>query len=395
MLEARTLLLEIYAAGLAAVHGEQAVYQVLVVKGQRQPTHVVAIGKAAEAMFGGAMRYFHNDLSSNLQSSLIITKHGHISASFVAAVSGVSDQVQVLEAAHPVPDASSLQAGQALLNYLAQLPEQANLLFLLSGGASSLVEVLADDWSLEKLQAKTQELLANGSSISEINAMRRQLSCIKGGKLWQYLGKQRVDCLLISDVPADDPHIIGSGLLFPPPSGADFAWQIVASNQQMLQAMAQVARDVGQSVTIMPDFLENDAVTAARTCIQHLQNSPAGLYLWGGETTVVLPDNAGHGGRNQHFALAAALEIAAQTTDDAAANLYLLAAGSDGTDGATDDAGALIDRDTCQRGKDENLDPIACLQNADSGTFLAASGDLIHTGATGTNVMDVVIGLKL
>ena len=385
----RTLLFETYASGLAAVHGEQAVYQSLVVKAQRQPLHIVAIGKAAEAMFRGAMRYFHNELSDYLRSALIITKQGHFSTAFLAQMAKYGNNVRCLETTHPVPDELCLRAGDSLIDYLVQLPPNDNILFLLSGGASSLVEVLAEDWSLAKLQAKTQELLANGASISEINAMRRQLSCIKGGKLWQYLGKRRVDCLLISDVPADDPHVIGSGLLFPPPSDADFAWQIVASNQQMLQAMAQAARDVGQSVTIMPDFLANDAVTAARTCIQHLQDSPAGLYLWGGETTVVLPDNAGHGGRNQHFALAAALALQADTA------IYLLAAGSDGTDGATDDAGALVDGDTCQRGKDENLDPIACLQNADSGTFLAASGDLIHTGATGTNVMDVVIGLKL
>ena len=394
MVNPSILLLETYATGLAAVHGEQAVYQAFVVKAQRKPLHIVAIGKAAESMFCGAMRYFHNELSDYLRSALIITKHGHFSTAFLAQMAVWGSRVQCLETAHPVPDESSLRAGQALIDYLMRLPIQDNILFLLSGGASSLVEVLAEDWSLVKLQAKTQELLANGASISEINAIRRELSCIKGGKLWQYLGQRTVECWLISDMPNDDPHVIGSGLLFPPPADADFAWQIVASNQQMLHAMAraireQAADEMHLPVHVMPELLTHDAVTTAQNCVEYLRTNPAGWYLWGAETTVVLPEKVGRGGRNQHFALAAALALQADTA------IYLLAAGTDGTDGATDDAGALVDGDTCQRGKDENLDPIACLQNADSGTFLAASGDLISTGATGTNVMDVVIGLKL
>ncbi|EIJ34183.1 glycerate kinase type-2 family protein [Thiothrix nivea] len=379
MNDPRTRLLEMYAAGLAAVNGEQAVYRALHARGERSPRHVAAIGKAAEAMFSGAYRY----LCDGLRSGLLITKQGH-----VTTPAALPESVTVIESSHPVPDESSLQAGQALLQWLQNLPENEPLLLLVSGGASSLVEVLEEGWTLEKLQETTQALLADGSSISEINAMRRSLSLIKGGKLWNFIGQRRVACLLVSDVPGDDPAVIGSGLLFPAPV-EDFDWEIVASNQQMLEAMAASRQAAELPVTIMPEFQEGNAEVAALLCIDHLRNSAPGIYLWGGETTVQLPANPGRGGRNQHLALTAALHI---QPDE---NLWLLAAGTDGTDGVTEDTGALVDNGTAKRGSSQNLDPEACLQAADAGTFLDASCDLIHTGPTGTNVMDVVIGLKL
>ncbi|UOG90457.1 MAG: glycerate-2-kinase family protein [Candidatus Thiothrix sulfatifontis] len=177
MTDHRTLLLEMYAAGLSAVNGEMAVYQALLAKGKRETCHVVAIGKAAEAMFIGASRY----LTTQINSALLITKHAH-------ATVPLPSYVQVVEAAHPVPDESSLAAGQILLNYLQTLPDHAPVLFLISGGTSSLVEVLDVGWNLPRLQQATQAMLANGAVISDINAMRRALSLIKGGKLWEYLG---------------------------------------------------------------------------------------------------------------------------------------------------------------------------------------------------------------
>jgi hydroxypyruvate reductase len=376
MTDHRTFLLETYATGLAAVNGEQAVYKELHARGKYESCHLVAIGKAAEAMFKGASRY----LRSNMQGALLISKYGHVSA----VTKGLGN-VQVIESGHPVPDDASLQAGQALIAYLQDLPANEPVLFLISGGTSSLVEVLKEGWTLEKLQEATQELLENGSSIHEINTMRRNLSLIKGGGLWHYIGERPVSCLLISDVPGDDPAVIGSGLLFPP-AVEDFDWKIVARNRQMLAAMGAVKSVL--PVSIMPDLLEGDAEAAAQACIGYLRDSQAGVYLWGAETTIQLPPNPGQGGRNQHFALAAALQLQA---DDI---ILLLAAGTDGSDGCTDDAGALVDNGTLRRGKYQNLDPAACLKAADAGTFLEASGDLIHTGPTGTNVMDVIIGLK-
>ncbi len=379
MLNHRAQLLEIYAAGLAAVQGEQAVYKALVRAGQREPCYVLAIGKAAKAMFQGAQRYY----AEQLLGALIITKHGHSSEELTQL-----PHVEVLEAAHPLPDETSLQAGQRLIEWLQALPAQARLLCLISGGTSSLVEVLADDWTLDKLQAKTSAMLANGASIIEINTERKRLSRIKGGRLWDFIGQRPVTCLLISDVPGDDPAVIGSGLLFPFPEDAVFHFSIVASNQTCLQAMQQAAEQQQLPVTLMPDLLEGNAVTVAEQCIEFLRQSAPGVYLWGAETTVVLPANPGRGGRNQHLALAAALHI---QPDEA---IMLLAAGTDGTDGVTEDTGALVDNQTLARGKWENLDPVTCLAQADAGTFLHASADLIYTGPTGTNVMDVIVGLK-
>jgi hydroxypyruvate reductase len=295
----------------------------------------------------------------------VITKYAH-STDKIQHLANVS----VIEAGHPVPDENSLSAGATLLAYLQQLPADAPLLFLISGGASSLVEVLEPEWALDKLQYTTQNLLADGSTIAQINAIRRQASAIKGGKLWRFIKNSSVNCLLLSDVPNDDVQVIGSGLLFPPPAQVNFTWQLVASNRQMLKSIQAAAQ-------------------VAKNCIEYLRNNPSGVYIWGAETTVTLPANPGRGGRNQHLALAAALALQDQDA------IYLLAAGSDGTDGMTDDAGALIDGHTLQRGYLANFAPLACLNKADSGTFLAASGDLIRVGATGTNVMDVIIGLKL
>ena len=384
-MHAASQLLELYSLGLNAVKGDQAVYQALMAQGTQAACHVVAIGKAAEAMYQGAQRYFDKEI----KTALLISKYGHFSPELLA-----ERKITVLEAAHPVPAASSLLAGQTLLHYLENLPANEPLLFLISGGASSLCEVLEAGWTLEKLQARTQVKLAEGASIAEINAMRKQLSRIKGGKLWQFISKRPVSCLLISDVQGDDPTVIGSGLLFPAPSHHEFTWQIVASNQQMLAAIQASRLEPPNSaeqtlpIHIMPEFLSMEAVEAAKHCVDSLKTQPAGIYVWGGETTVNLPANPGRGGRNQHFALAAAIALENNQ------GISLLCAATDGTDGVTDDAGGLVDGQTLARGQLENLDPVACLQRADAGRFLAASGDLITTGPTGTNVMDLVIALK-
>ncbi|HPE60789.1 MAG TPA: DUF4147 domain-containing protein [Thiolinea sp.] len=398
----REHLLAIYAAGLDAVRGDQAVYRALSAQGATSATHVVAIGKAAEAMFLGAERH----LGETVHSTLLITKTGHFSTA-LRPESGYS----LIEAAHPVPDDSSLAAGQRLITYLQQLPAGEPVLFLISGGASSLCEVLADGWTLEELRQLTRFMLGAGYAIGSMNAVRQRVSRIKGGKLWQFVGDRPVQALLISDVEGDHPASIGSGLLFPPEQDhlpadlptvwqqrlppferleppAAFQWQIVASNALALEAMQQQARQLGYPVRMDPRFLNGEAGAEARQCVAALQQGETGMTLWGGETTVRLPPQPGRGGRNQHFALSAA--VAMQGQDD----LLLLAAGTDGSDGLSADAGALVDSGTCARGEAEAGRAEDSLQQADSGHFLEASADLIHTGPTGTNVMDVVIGLK-
>ncbi|PID34389.1 MAG: hydroxypyruvate reductase [Thiotrichales bacterium] len=401
----RENILNIYLAGLEAVKGDNAVYQALMASGDLPACHIVAIGKAAEAMYQGAKRYLDGDVSS----VFMISKFGHYSAEVLA-----DPQVVALEAAHPVPGESSLLAGQMLLEHLQKLPAGEPCLFLISGGASSVCEVPGEGWTLEDLQELTQDLLSDGFSIHEMNAIRRRVSSIKGGKLWRYIGERPVRALLISDVEGDVPASIGSGLLFPPEEDDvseqllgqmaekwrerlpafetlsvpnDFRWQIVASNQMALAAMQQKAMELGYKVETVPRFLNGPAVHVAHVCVAELRDTDADMLLWGGETTVALPEQAGRGGRNQHFALAAALEIEGQ-------DMMIFAAGTDGSDGMSEDAGALVSGKTCTKGRAVDKHPEESLQRADSGNFLEACGDLIYTGPTGTNVMDVVIGLK-
>jgi hydroxypyruvate reductase len=400
----RQTLLSLYPAALKAVNGR------LVVKASlregnyqqvcQQHCHLIAIGKAAESMSLGAIE----QLGGVICSGLIITKQGHFSASLC------SDRCfQCIEANHPIPAQASLAAGQQLLHYIQKLPENAHCLVLISGGTSSLVEVLQRGWTLDELQQITAYLLANAYSIEEINAVRRYISTIKAGGLWRYLQQRKVTCLMLSDVADNDPAVIGSGLLFPSVRDVPlrfphkwssrfnysvamttprFDWKIIATLEQAKQAVASLAFNRGYRVLIDPDFLEGDAVIAAKHCVRQLQDSDIDMMVWGGETTVELPDNAPVGGRNQHFALAVAIEIAG-------CDCAFLCLGTDGSDGSSDVAGALVDGQTVQRGKSSSFSANKHLQQLNAHEFLRASGDLILTGATGTNVMDIVIGIKL
>jgi hydroxypyruvate reductase len=247
-----------------------------------------------------------------------------------------------------------------------------------------------------------------------MNRIRRSLSCIKGGKLLHYLqdvSASRV--LLISDVMGDDLSAIGSGLLYP--SAVDVTpdelpdplrswWRtcdtskpdhelphvVVASLDQAMEAAAEKARSLGLAVTVHQQKLEGDAALTGQELAHSLRHTlEPGIHIWGGETTVTLPEHPGRGGRNQHLALSAAQEL------EGTQGLYLLAAGTDGTDGPTEDAGGLVDGGTINRGKLDGLLVAEHLKAADAGSYLAASGDLVSTGPTGTNVMDLVIALKV
>ena len=365
----RQTILKLYQAAIDTVSGEQAVSHYLSQHPYTQPFSLVAIGKAAAAMARGA-------LSENLRIGLVITKYGHCDPSFNSEI------ILQLESGHPVPDEQSLEAGRALLEFLHNLPDDESLLFLLSGGASALVEVLSDGMSAEELADLNQRLLASGMSISEMNAQRNRLSQIKGGKLIPHLKGRPCLQLLISDVPGDELSVIGSGPLLG--EGENIESYVVASNDLARDAINK------SSINIIdhPGHFEGDAETlAAQFCDELLLGEP-GIYLWGGESTVVLPENPGRGGRNQHLALAAARYLSGHD------NVLLLAAGTDGSDGPTEDAGALVDGGTVQRGEWEGMNALESLQVADAGSFLEASGDLIQTGPTGTNVMDLVIAWK-
>jgi len=369
------------------------------------PLHVVAIGKAAAAMAAGVQRV----LDKQIKHTLVITKRGH-----VAPWSKDLPQAEVIQAGHPLPTRESLAAGVRLLEWMNEAGADARFLFLISGGASSLVEAPVQGIDFAKLQRINRWLLASGLSIGQINRVRRKISRIKGGNLLRFLQGRQAKVWLLSDVAADNPAIIGSGLLYPgydePRQDVTFPdWledalnsvpaltpveetipehRVLANLTTACEAVARQATAQGLRATLHDSELDGDAEATGRALADQLRSLPAGIHIWGGETTVQLPDEPGRGGRNQHLALAAALVLAGEE------DICFLAFGTDGSDGPTEDAGALVDGGTIKRGELAGLDAVDRLRQADSGSFLEASGDLISTGPTGTNVRDLVIAWK-
>jgi hydroxypyruvate reductase len=379
----RKLLLELFQAALTRVDGRRCTAEALRGAATAQAPRVwtAAVGKAASAMALGA----GDALGAAQERVLLITKDGHVSPE-----ARLLPGVEILESAHPLPDARSVMAGERLLRWTQDLPAQVEPLFLISGGASSLVEALAAGVTLEELKRLHDVGIASGIAIAELNANRARLSRIKAGRLTAELRGRRARALFISDVPGDDPAVIGSGILGPAHGGAADAVErrVIASIDHAIAAAGALAQARGYTVRVTEERFDDDVRRLAVRFTHELDLYPEAVHVWGGESVVRLPAHPGHGGRNQHLALAAARIIAGRS------DLLLLAAGTDGTDGVTEDAGALVDGDSCARIALAELDVERCLNNADSGSALASSGDLIHTGPTGTNVGDLVIGLK-
>jgi hydroxypyruvate reductase len=379
----RALLLECFAAALAAVDGRRAVELELTRHPLPGEWHVLAIGKAAGAMAQGAVAA----LGSQIAGGLAVLPPGYLPHGFDAAAHGI----EVLHSSHPVPDDRSLAAGEQIIDFVKRLPRDASLLCLVSGGASSLVEALVPGKTLDDLQSLNRWALQSGAPIPEINAARRKLSHLKGGGLARLVGDRQLRALMISDVPGDDPRVIGSGLLHGDAATRDVPVRIVASIAHACRAAAVAARARGLQARVMRTRLTGDAARLGTRLASSLARQPPGVLLVrGGESTVRLPASPGRGGRNQHLALAAAIELEKRHTQGA----YLLAAGTDGIDGASDDAGALVDASTCLRARDAGCDAYQSLARADSGTLLDAAGDLLHTGPTATNVGDLVLTLR-
>lgn len=401
-------LLDCFQQALQAVNGGDCVKAYFARQPQPWPAQLslVAIGKAALSMAEGACEV----LGSRIVDGLIITK-----AMSAMQIVSPHPRLRLIESAHPVPDERSLAAGRALLDFLQDLPAERAVVFLISGGSSALVEVLPPGMALADLQAMNTSLLAGGMGIGEINGVRRAVSMIKGGRLLNYLGERPVFGLLLSDVPGNDPAVIGSGLLVPSqqaidlpaglpdsirellpsaagqgaaPRRAGIEMAIVGDNQMARAAAADCAEAKGYAVWLYPELLTTDVHDVAAQIMMQLAAAAPGIHIWGGEPTLCLPPTPGRGGRNQHLALLLADRIKQQ------ANIQILVAATDGSDGPTEDAGALVDGQTITRGEQEGLLPGECLQAADAGRFLEASGDLISTGSTGSNVMDLMIACK-
>ncbi|WP_428827138.1 glycerate kinase [Azonexus sp. IMCC34842] len=383
---------------------------------------VIGAGKASAAMARAVEQHWSGPLDG-----LVVTRYGH----------GVPcDRIEIVEAAHPVPDAAGEQAAQRMLAKVHGLAENDRVLALISGGGSALLAAPADGITLADKRAITAALLKSGAAIGEINCVRKHLSAIKGGRLAAAAWPARLLTLAISDVPGDDPAVIASGptvadptsaaealrildfhtIAVPPalrarlvsgaletpkpgdPRLANSAFQLIASPRQMLEAAAAAARQLGITPLILGDAIEGEArevgkvlAGVALSCARHgFPATKPCVLLSGGETTVTLKGQ-GRGGRNTEFLLGLALAL------DGAPGIHALAADTDGIDGSEDNAGAYVGPETPGRARALGLDGRAHLADNDAWGYFAALGDLLITGPTRTNVNDfraIIVGLE-
>jgi hydroxypyruvate reductase len=376
-------------------------------------TIVLGAGKAAAAMAQEVEQHMAGPIEG-----LVVTRYGH-------AVP--CQRIEVVEAAHPVPDAAGSEAAARMLRLAESAGTDDLVLCLISGGASALLALPAPGISLDDKQALNRALLASGADIGQMNTVRKHLSAIKGGRLAAAAHPAQVVSLVISDVPGDQPAVIGSGPTVPDPSTFAEALEVtrrfeitepatvlehlrvaadetpkpgdprlarastivIATPQASLEAAADVAREIGLVPVILGDAIEGEAREVAKVLAavalqvrRHGQPAPAPcVLLSGGETTVTMRGR-GRGGRNAEFLLALAIQL------NGAAGISALAADTDGIDGSEDNAGAVITPDTLARGEALGLDAKALLADNDAYGFFRGLEDLIVTGPTLTNVND-------
>ncbi|MDH6295393.1 glycerate 2-kinase [Agrobacterium fabrum] len=374
---------------------------------------VVGAGKASAAMAAALEEAWpHVDLSG-----VVVTRYGH-------AVP--TSRIEIIEASHPVPDDKSAEAAKRILAAVEGLTADDMVIALISGGGSALMVAPAEGMTLADKMAVNRALLASGATISEMNAVRKHLSRIKGGRLALAARPAKVVSLLISDVPGDDPSEIASGPTVADPSDIATVREIVAryaldlpetvrkvlekgeetpksgdieedvrmiaAPSLALQAAADEAVKLGLTPLILGDSLEGEsrdvgAVMAGIASSASRKGLPVkgpAVLLSGGETTVTIGKGpAGKGGRNTEFLLSLALTL------KGAAGIWAIAGDSDGIDGVEDAAGAVVTPDTLARMRAAGVDPRQSLVSHDSYTAFKAAGDLVVTGPTLTNVNDI------
>lgn len=372
----RALLEKLWWAGVSKVKGDVAVSDALTGVDVTAFTHVLAIGKAATPMARAAL-----SKCPSVTACLILAKYGH-GEDWVAD----DERVTFHESDHPVPDEASLASGALAIDFVSQIPPDGSLLLLLSGGGSALVESLPAGMDLGALKALTNEMLASGLDIHAMNAKRKDISLVKGGKLLSRSTAQGVKVLAISDVSGDDIRVIASGIGAAPDTGISghYDVEIIASNAIARAAAEEAALAEDIEVIVNAENLYGDLKDVAKNCSQTVRQGAPGLYIFGGEPTTVLPDNPGEGGRNQALAVAMAQAISGVP------EIGVLVAGTDGSDGPTRHAGGFV------TGEDWSLFPggEAALADADSAEWLRRTGGLFVTGPTGTNVMDLMLVIK-
>ena len=391
-------------------------------------TVVIGAGKAGGAMAAAVDALWPADAPI---SGLVVTRYDHVPPAYRAN----PGRIEVVQAAHPVPDAAGQQAAQRILGLVQGLGADDLVLCLISGGGSALLSLPAPGLTLADKQAINKALLKSGAAIDEMNCVRKHLSAIKGGRLGALCAPARVLTLAISDVPGDDPAVIASGptvpdastcadalailqryaIDLPPaaraglasgafespkPGDARFAGhvlQMIATPRQSLQAAAARAADLGLAAHILSDEIEGESrevgrvhAALARSVAQH--GTPFAkpcAILSGGETTVTVSDKGGRGGRATEFLLGCAIAL------QGAPGIWVLAADTDGIDGMEDNAGAIVTPDTLARAAALGLKPAEFLHRNDAYSFFAALGDLVVTGPTFTNVNDFRVMLVL
>ena len=418
----------IFKSALEAVKPEKAVKEGIKahLKSYRNVNnlYLLAFGKAACTMAKSALTVLENRISKGY----VITKYHH------CRCFSFPDKIEVFEAAHPVPDEMGVRATEHALRGLSKATEKDLVLTLISGGGSALLCSPFQGLTLEDKMNTTELLLKAGADIFELNTVRKHISSVKGGRLAETLHPANVLSLIVSDVIGDRLDVIASGPTTPDPTTYQDALRVVkkygiekdlpprvlnllqrgargelpetlkpdsnvfdrvenhiiSSNRHCLELAKIKAEESGYQAEVLTDSLQGEARDAAEWLFSevkkrfHLKRPLC--IITGGETTVTVKGN-GLGGRNTEFALSFAMKI------DGLKGITLLSAGTDGTDGPTDAAGAVVDGETIKRAKSLGLEPVDYLNRNDSYNFFKKTGELLITGPTGTNVMDIQIVL--
>lgn len=385
---------------------------------------VIAVGKAAAAMAEQA----EQQLGEVITAGICIAKYQH---------SLPLNKIKLIEAGHPIPDEKSLLAGEEILLLLKDVTEKDVVLVLLSGGASALMEKLPEGIILKDVQQVIDRLMHCGANIHEINTVRKHLSKLKGGGLAKAAFPAQVHTLVLSDVIGDNLDVIASGPTVPDtttfedalavldkyklwetmpanikhylhkgsqnqiaetPKAGDAIFKncfttVIGSNKIALLSAAAEAQSLGYHTTIFKENADDNTEQLARTMVRQLANYTGILpacFLTGGETTLNVNGN-GKGGRNQHFVLCALDEMLSYLDAGYKNNFTVLSAGTDGTDGPTDATGAVADFETYRNQPGRNVNLRQSLTQFDSYHFFEKNGGLIKTGATQTNVMDLML----
>ncbi|HHH11864.1 MAG TPA: DUF4147 domain-containing protein [Sorangium sp.] len=348
------------------------------------PVHLLAMGKAAVAMAMGA-RVALQQAGAQLAGGLLVTKPEVVNQRSGEDLSASLRPLRLMYGSHPTPDARSAVAGRALLDYLAGVPAAARVVALVSGGTSSLIATPRPGGRLSAMARLSERLLASGRPIAQVNAERQALSCVAAGGL-AAASRADIEVMVLSDVLGDDLGVVGSGPFWrgaaAEPGGARVQHHLIANHRTLLLACERAAREAGYGTIIHCQPDEDEVALGARRWLARLAAAPSPcLFIGGGEATVSLPERAGRGGRNHHLALLMARGLAGYAAT-------FLALASDGDDGNSGAAGAVVDGRSWTA-MTQRLDPARALRTADSQRALAAIGASIAAANTGTNLLDL------